>query len=72
MVLSWTGPSAHGAEGRQEEGLQGALSAALPWSLLSGGGGGGSPRAWGTTCLCSFPASRAQKWKFLKLIFLIL
>ena len=33
MVLSWTGPSAHGAEGRQEEGLQGALSAALPWSL---------------------------------------
>ena len=33
MVLSWTGPSAHSAEGRQEEGLQGALSAALPWSL---------------------------------------
>ena len=33
MVLSWTGPSAHGAEEQQEEGLQGALSAALPWSL---------------------------------------
>ena len=32
MVLSWTGPSTHGAKG-QEEGLQGALSAALPWSL---------------------------------------
>ena len=25
-----------------------------------------------TTCLCSFPASAAQKWKFPKLIFLIL
>ena len=32
MVLSRTGPSAHGAQGRQE-GLQGAPSAALPWSL---------------------------------------
>ena len=30
-----------------------------------GGGGGGSPRAWGTTCLCSLPASAAQKWLFL-------
>ena len=33
MVLSWTGPSAHGVEGRPGEGLQGAPSAALPWSL---------------------------------------
>ena len=30
---------------------------------------GGSQGGWGTTCLCSFPASAAQKWKFLKLIF---
>ena len=36
-------------------------------------GGGGVPRGLGhTTCLCSFPASAAQKWKFPKLIFLIL
>ena len=28
-------------------------------------GGGASSRAWGTTCLCSFPASAAQKWSFL-------
>ena len=41
MVLSWTGPSAHGAEGRQEEGLQGAQSAALPWSLPGLGAWGG-------------------------------
>ena len=35
-----------------------------------GGGGGGLPRGLGhTTCLCSFQASAAQKWKFLKLIF---
>ena len=28
-------------------------------------GGGGVPRGLGhTTCLCSFPASAAQKWKF--------
>ena len=45
MVLSWTGPSAHGAKGRQEEGLQGALSAALPWSLLGLGGLGGGATA---------------------------
>ena len=32
-MLSWIGPSAQGSEGRHEEGLQGALSAALPWSL---------------------------------------
>ena len=38
-----------------------------------GGGGGGLPRGLGhTTCSCSFPASAAQKWKFPKLIFLIL
>ena len=36
-------------------------------------GGGGVPRGLGhTTCLCSFPASAAQKWKFPKLIFFIL
>ena len=32
-------------------------------------GGGGFPRGWGTTCLCNFPASAAQKWNFPKLIF---
>ena len=32
-------------------------------------GGGG---VWGTTCLCSFRASAAQKWKFPKMIFLML
>ena len=32
MVLSWWTIRPR-AEGRQEEGLQGALSAALPWSL---------------------------------------
>ena len=36
------------------------------------GGGGGSQGVQGATCLCSFPASAAQKWKFLRLIFLIL
>ena len=35
-----------------------------------GGGGGGSQGGRGTTCLCSFLASAAQKWKFPKLIFL--
>ena len=36
-------------------------------------GGGGVPRGLGhTTCLCSFPAWAAQKWKFPKVIFLIL
>ena len=40
---------------------------------LFGCGGGGLPRGVGhTTCLCSFLASAAQKWKFLKLIFSIL
>ena len=35
--------------------------------------GGGVPRGLGhTTCLCRFPASAAQKWKFPKLIFLML
>ena len=34
--------------------------------------GGGVPRGLGHTCLCNFPASAAQKWKFPKLIFLIL
>ena len=37
-----------------------------------GGGGGGCQGGKGTTCLCTFPASAAQKWKFPKLIFLIL
>ena len=38
-----------------------------------GGGGGGVPRGLGhTACLCSFQTSAAQKWKFPKLIFLIL
>ena len=37
------------------------------------GGGAVLPRGLGhTTYLCSFPASAAQKWKFLKLIFLML
>ena len=36
------------------------------------GGGGGFQGGRGTTCLCSFPASGAQTWKFPKLIFLIL
>ena len=40
---------------------------------LFGCGGGGVPRGLGhTTCLCNFQASAAQKWKFPKLIFLIL
>ena len=36
--------------------------------------GGGAPKGSReqTTCLCSFPASTAQKWRFPKLIFLIL
>ena len=37
------------------------------------GGGGVLPRGLGhTTCSCRFPASAAQKWKFPKLIFLML
>ena len=35
------------------------------FTLFGCRGGGGSPRAWGTTCLCSFPASAAEKWSFL-------
>ena len=35
-------------------------------------GGGGLPRYGCTTCLCSFSPWTAQKWKFLKLVFLIL
>ena len=35
-------------------------------------GGGGLPRDWYTTCLCSFSPWTAQKWKILKLVFLIL
>ena len=35
------------------------------FTLFGCGGGGGVPRGLGhTTCLCSFPASAAQKWKF--------
>ena len=41
------------------------------FTLLGCWGGGGSQGGRGTTC-CSFPASAAQKWKFPKLIFLIL
>ena len=36
------------------------------------GGGGGLPRDWYTTCLCSFSPWAAQKSKFWKLVFLIL
>ena len=36
------------------------------------GGGGGLPRDGCTTCLCSFSPRTAQKWKFLKLVFVIL
>ena len=36
------------------------------------GGGGGLPRDGCTTCFCSFSPRTAQKWKFLKLVFLIL
>ena len=35
-------------------------------------GGGGLPRDGCTTCLCSFSPRTAQKWKFLKVVFLIL
>ena len=37
-----------------------------------GGGGGGLPRDWYTTCWCSFSLWTARKWKFSKLVFLIL
>ena len=39
---------------------------------VGGGGGGGLPRDGCTTCLCSFSPRTAQKWKFLKLVFVIL
>ena len=43
------------------------------FTLVGSVGGGGAPRGLGhTTCLCTFPASAAQKWKFPKLIFLML
>ena len=29
------------------------------------GGGGGLPRRWATTCVCSFKASAAQEWSSL-------
>ena len=35
-------------------------------------GGGGLPRDWYTTCLCSFSPWAPQKSKFLKLVFVIL
>ena len=34
--------------------------------------GGGSEGGWETTCLCSFPALAAQKWKVPKLIFFLI
>ena len=37
-----------------------------------GGGGGGLPRDWYTTCLCSFSLWAAQKSKFSELVFLML
>ena len=37
-----------------------------------GGGGGGLLGDWYTSCLCSFSPRTAQKWKFLKLVFVIL
>ena len=36
------------------------------------GGGGGFPRDWYTTCLCSLAPWAAQKSKFWKLVFMIL
>ena len=43
------------------------------FTLFGRGGAGGVPRGLGhTACSCSFQASAAQKWKFPKLIFLIL
>ena len=42
------------------------------FGFLVGGGGGGLPRDWYTTCLCSFSLWTAQKSKFSKLIFLML
>ena len=40
--------------------------------VLSAGGGGGFPRDWYKTCLCSFSPWEAQKSKFPKFILLIL
>ena len=39
---------------------------------IRAGGGGGLPWDWYTTCLCRFSPRTAQKWKFLKLVFLTL
>ena len=39
---------------------------------VGGGGGGGLPRDWYTICLCGFSPWTAPKWKFSKLVFLIL
>ena len=39
------------------------------WVLAAGRGGGGFPRDWYTTCLCSFSLWAAQKFRFLKLTF---
>ena len=41
------------------------------WARSLGGGGGGLPRKWCTTCLCGCSAQASQKSKFLTLIFLI-
>ena len=35
-------------------------------------GGGGLPRDWYTTCLCSFSLWTAPKWKFSKLVFFLI
>ena len=43
-----------------------------PYLRIRSGWGGGLPRDWYTTCLCSFSPWAAQKSKFLKLVFLIL
>ena len=39
---------------------------------VRGGGGGGLLEDWYTTCLFGFSPRTAQKWKFLKLVFVIL
>ena len=44
----------------------------LFFTLFGNKGGGGLLGDWYTTCLCSFSTRTAQKWKFLKLVFVIL